>query len=282
LLAGRELDYESDEIYCQLWFEEKSQPVVEKATEFFMIWNEFMGHWTSDTLLPYLIKCPISHETPKTVSLTPKPCANPSNMLKVIDNKPQGGVKKNFIVTVKALHFEDRDFVIRFIEWVEIMKILGADKIDVFYRSIHPDLLTILHFYQQQGFIDFQKFLEPKEINTTSYNNLQMMMIQMMQHTDCFYRNRNLYKYFVVLDVDEVIIPMRPEDRTWNDLVNKRYRISSGSNSFMSYNSIFSTDSIDLPGIPQHLYMLTHFKVRIKLESNSSITHSFNFSEQKL
>jgi hypothetical protein len=182
---------------------------------------------------------------------------------------------------VKALHFEDRDFVIRFIEWVEIMKILGADKIDVFYRSIHPDLLTILHFYQQQGFIDFQKFLEPKEINTTSYNNLQMMMIQMMQHTDCFYRNRNLYKYFVVLDVDEVIIPMRPEDRTWNDLVNKRYRISSGSNSFMSYNSIFSTDSIDLPGIPQHLYMLTHFKVRIKLESNSSITHSFNFSEQK-
>jgi hypothetical protein len=155
LLAGRELDFKSDEIYCQFWYEGKLKPGVQKATEFFMIWNEFMGHWTSDSLLPYLIKCPIVQETPKAVLLTSTPCANPKNLLKVIDNQPRDGTKKNFIVTVKALHFEDRNFVIRFIEWVEIMRILGADKIDVFYRAVHPDLMKILNHYQQQGFVDF-------------------------------------------------------------------------------------------------------------------------------
>jgi hypothetical protein len=41
MMAGYELDYNSDHIYCQFWFEDSPNavPFVQKATEYFMMWS---------------------------------------------------------------------------------------------------------------------------------------------------------------------------------------------------------------------------------------------------
>jgi hypothetical protein len=222
-----------------------------------------MGMWEPTTLVPYLIKCPIEYkgEIPKFVSLTPKACSHATNRLKVIDNHPPDGVKKSFMITSKPLVFDNRNYVIRFIEWMEMMRILGADKIDILYKSVHPELMRVMKYYRDQDFLYFHFYDDPEGVYTHTYEWVQNFMLQMMQHSDCFYRNRNLYKYFVVLDTDEVIFPTKPEDWTWHDLVNKRYEMSKGIVSFMSWNAILAKEEPLKPGIPDYHHMLQHTQV---------------------
>lgn len=42
IMAGYELDYQNDHIYCQFWFEDSPNavPFVQKATEYFFMWAE--------------------------------------------------------------------------------------------------------------------------------------------------------------------------------------------------------------------------------------------------
>ena len=224
-----------------------------------------MGKWKPDAILPYLVTCPVDFtgEIPKYVSLTSEYCSTVTNKFKVIDNHPPDGVKKDFVVVVKAMAFENRNIVIRFIEWVEMLKILGCEKIIIFERIVHPDLMMTLNFYQKQGFMDVYRFVEPEEITSNTYTNIQSFMLQQMQHTDSFYRARNLYKYFVIIDVDELIIPMRPEDKTWHDLVTKRYNMNRGTVSFMSLNTIFSTSANpSISDVSDNFYMLKHTEVK--------------------
>lgn len=104
--------------------------------------------WREGAILPFLVTCPINvnnTKKPTTVSLTANPCDNAENNIKIIDNQPLNGVKKGFGVCCKSLSFSDRSYVIRFIEWVHILRILGADKITLFNQHVHPELFKILN-----------------------------------------------------------------------------------------------------------------------------------------
>lgn len=264
LVAVKLLDHNED-IHCQFWDKSSTLLYVVKASNHLMIWNEkSFGSVARLMFAPYLINCFVQDDSiPAYVSLSSKPDARASKMLNVINNKPADGVRKNFIVSVKQLVFKDQSFVIRFIEWIEMMKIFGADKIDVFYREVHPNYIKVMEYYRVQGVMDYRKYSPPASIQSISHNRL-MNVLQMIQHTDCFYRTRNLYKYLVVLDTDEVIVPMRTEDRTWMDLVEKRYNMSSGAVSFLSWNAIFSTNAYNEEN--KNFYMLNHFNVRLKIQ----------------
>ena len=231
-----------------------------------------MGSWTQEMIIPYLITCPLAGgEIPKYISLTSEVCSQATNKLQVINNQPLNGIKKSFAVISKSLTLNDRTSVIRLIEWIHMLQILGCEKIIIFTKSVHPDLMKILEYFQQKGFVDFYDFVEPEEVKTFTYEFIQNFMLQVMQHTDSFYRARNLFKYFVALDTDEVIIPMRPEDRTWHDLMH-RYDVTDGTVSIMSYNTIFSDSGMQsYPDIPKHHYMLQHTEVHHKIHHNFKI-----------
>lgn len=215
--------------------------------------------------VPFLVTCPIDfkHKIPKAVSLTAKTCDNAENKLEIIDNKPLNGVKKGFGVCSKSLSFDKNEFVIRFIEWVHMLRILGADKITIYNRYVHPELYKIMNYFHEKNFIDVKQFLEPSGVKTSTSNSQPTNMLEVMQHTDCFYRTRNLYDFIAVMDIDEVIVPMKSEDKTWHDLV-KSFDLSKGTVSFLSLNAIipkFETNNQPYPEIPAHNYMLQHTQV---------------------
>lgn len=75
----------------------------------------------------------LTFQVPASVSLVEKPCNNATNNVRVIYNHSQDGSKKGFAVCVKGLDFLHEDLSVRLVEWIELLHILGADKV-FFYQ----------------------------------------------------------------------------------------------------------------------------------------------------
>lgn len=146
--------------------------------------------------LPYLITCPIDlgNQHPVAVSLTTKPCENAINKLTIIDNQPIDGVKKAFGVCCRFVHVEDRNMTMRFIEWVELLKILGVNQITLFKHQVYEDFLNVLNHYRGKGSIEYFDYLEPSAFFTLEgdIKNRQKEVLETLFLTDCFYKTKNL------------------------------------------------------------------------------------------
>ena len=95
---------------------------------------------------PYLITCPVppSHTnmTPLAVSLVEEECETPTNYLNIIYNLPTGE-KAKFAVCVKGMDFPLEDLSVRMVEWLEVLKALGADKIFLYNLDVHPHVKKV-------------------------------------------------------------------------------------------------------------------------------------------
>lgn len=171
------------------------------------------------------------------MSLTTEACDKAENRLKIIDNQPVDGVKKMFGVCVKQIYFPDRFFGFRFIEWVHMTRLLGADKIYLRNRFVHPDIYEVIKYFEETGYIENQPFLEPTglpdEKRSRSGRSLEVAILN-----DCFYSNKNLYEFIVIIDTDEVIMPMNEEDRSWFDVFDKIRLEDKSIDSYISHSRL--------------------------------------------
>ena len=106
---------------------------------------------------PYLISCPLppSHAnmTPQSVSLVEEQCETSTNYLNVIYNLPRDN-KDKFAVCVKGLDFPLEDLSVRLVEWLEVLKALGADKIFLYSLDVHPNVSRVLDYYTRRGEVE--------------------------------------------------------------------------------------------------------------------------------
>ena len=91
--------------------------------------------------------CPIpaSHrdKSPVAVSLVEHGCDNATNHLRVIHNKlEEGSDKKLFAVCSKGHTFPDEDKSVEIVEWIEIIRSMGAD-IFMYHFDIHPNISKV-------------------------------------------------------------------------------------------------------------------------------------------
>ena len=76
---------------------------------------------------------------PVSVSLAENKCDQATNNLRVTYDPPKDGEeKRKFAVCVKGLDFPDRDISGRLMEWIEMLNILGADKVATVPLSLSP------------------------------------------------------------------------------------------------------------------------------------------------
>ena len=122
--------------------------------------------------VPYMIVCPLHkrEKLPLLVSLTSEACAQSTNILEIINNQPSG-VKREFGVCSKQLFFEDRGFGIKFIEWVHLLRILGAHKIHLYKEKVHNDIENVVEYLDEKGFIDIKPFIAPSNLNATTFHS---------------------------------------------------------------------------------------------------------------
>ena len=138
-------------IFCQLWFENSTQPVLSQVSQYKFIYSSEegseRGNNPTDNLQPYLLTCPIPpgrpHRNPVLVSVVENACDTATALLKITHNKlEEGEEKKKFAVCVKGLDIPD-DLTMRLAEWIELVDAMGADMIFLYKYEVHPNKYKI-------------------------------------------------------------------------------------------------------------------------------------------
>ncbi|KAI5726837.1 hypothetical protein M8J76_009301 [Diaphorina citri] len=261
--------------YCQFWFENNKEPVLVKVMEYKYIWYKKWGNYKQGIFQPYLIACQIPkayhQKVPASVSVVEKICDTATNNLRVIYNKPEK--KKGFAVCVKGLDFLHNDLSVRLVEWIELLNILGADKIFFYELQTHPNISKVLNHYQkldkvsvtpltlpggQPNVPGFQHMYLTKKVNHKRQNEL-------IPYNDCLYKNLYTYEYIALLDVDEVIMPLK--SKSWKQLMETvmKKALADKNETRASYNVrnvYFLDDLLHSHGwfkdIPRYMHMLQH------------------------
>lgn len=247
---------------------------------FFLIFNRFSrwGNYFNNVYQPYLIACqipkPFHALVPTSVSIVEKQCDTATNNLRVIYNLPADDRKKGFAVCVKGLDFLYDDLSVKLIEWIELITLLGADKIYFYELQVHPNISKVLKHYEKEGKVHVTPLTLPGgQPNIPGLQHLyltkktsQKRQNELIPYNDCLYKNMYKYEFIALLDIDEVIMP-KHDDMSWHDLMvrvlekGKKLR----NTTYPSYNvrNVYFFDETQhdhewIPGMPKYMHMLQH------------------------
>ena len=265
--------------HCQLWYDAAKDPIVTPVVAYKYIWYKKWGNYKQDILQPYLISCRLPHrdvlaangmqadQVPVSVSLTEKRCQQPTTHLRIINDVP--AQKKQFAVCVKGLDFLHEDLSIRLVEWIELLGLLGVDKIFLYELEVHPNVSKVLRYYSKTGKVDLTQLTLPGEqpnvpglrhmyLKSKTVNKRQNEIIP---YNDCLYRNLYSYDYIALLDTDEVILPKNVS--TWSELIRDIIPMANYTVSSYSFRNVYFWDDQEHShhwdaNIPRYMHMLQH------------------------
>ncbi|KAJ8882398.1 hypothetical protein PR048_014206 [Dryococelus australis] len=278
--------------HCQLWFD-TGRPVVVPVATYDYLWVSMWAKFPRGVYQPYLLACPLPSQyadrVPTMVSLVEKACDKATNILKVIHDQPDN--KKTFAVCVKGMHILQGDYAVRLVEWLELLRILGADKVFMYKLHVHASIERVLRHYEERGLTAVTRVVLPG-----SYSNhplLQGMFLteqrgqkrlqEVINYNDCLYRNLHSYKYVVLLDEDEVIVPTR--GRSWTQLLDAVLPQASGrvADAICASNAYFF-DELEEDGdeLPRGLHMLRHVRRSWRISPRGYFVKCFHDVKQVL
>ena len=261
--------------YCQFWFESQKEPVFTEVLEYKYIWFRKWGNFKQGIYQPYLITCQIPQQyhkvVPASVSIVQKPCDSATNNLRVVYNKPDK--KKEFAVCVKGLDFLHEDLSVRLVEWIELLGILGVDKVFFYELQVHPNISKVLQYYQKLDRVNVTPLTLPGgQPNAPEFQHMYLVkklvnkrQNELVPYNDCFYKNLYTYEYIALLDTDEVIMPVNT--RSWQELMDvvlpkARAANNKTRSSYRVRNVYFLDNLIEVHGwfkdIPHYMHMLQH------------------------
>ena len=164
----------------------------------------------------------------------------------------------------------DYDHSLRLIEWLEMVRILGADHVFLNILKIHPNMSFVLDHYVSTGFVSLTYWSRPgsdSEENFRTYNNTGMDIMltnEIIPIQDCLFKSvAKSFQYLAVFDLDEMIIPVRHYN--WSELISyidsseKGERIDTYEalrNYFIDYDT--PKDELLIQSIPRYLHMMRH------------------------
>lgn len=146
----------------------------------------------------------------------------------------------------------------KFIEWVHLMRLLGAERIYFSYEFLHLDFFKVMKHFESQSIVEAWPYFKPSGIRDEIHNSIQGSMLEVNMINDCFYRVQNLYEFVAVVDFDEVLMPLNKTDMNWNDLMERRNMSKEGD--YYAFENIQFPDLAPPPhrGIPTYMHMLQH------------------------
>ena len=260
--------------YCLLWYDVAKDPVKTPVLEYKYVWFKKWGNYKQGLLQPYLLACRVPHDLPGrvpiSVSVTEKGCEPATTNLRVHNRRPEPGqAKGQFAVCVKGLDFLQSDLSVRLVEWIELLTLLGADKIFFYELEVHANISKVLRHYADEGRIEVTRITLPGE--QPNIPGLRHMYLkskvtskrqnEVIPYNDCLYRNLYTYRYIALMDTDEVIMPKNVQ--TWSELIGEVVARSGPGKASYNFRNVYFWDDEQHshrwePTIPRHLHMLQH------------------------
>jgi len=127
------------QLLCLLWFSDSLEPVVTplKIT-IKRSMKSTIRKKAKKVLLKSLLSCSMAanqtHRIPASVSIVKSKCEEPTNLLKVVFNKPGIGEKRNKFAVHCGHVFTTDEKKIRIVEWIETLRAFGADTFIYYYN----------------------------------------------------------------------------------------------------------------------------------------------------
>ncbi|XP_017850064.1 uncharacterized protein LOC108605009 [Drosophila busckii] len=279
---GKRNEVKFPQVYCQLWYENQTEPLLVNVTDHKIIWI-FGG--APKRVYPTLLSCALpqqQQQVPEMVSLVATRCELATNLLRVV-YEPRKWVepatKPRFMVCVKALNYPYSDLSWRLIEWLELLRLLGADKVVFYEAQMHANMSKVIeHYSQQAGYVELRPLSlgrgEPHAAPNFHYwamsaDGFNRRLNEMIPYNDCFYRNMYNYDYIGVFDIDEIIMPLG-NLTSWSQLIDVAQRApdyqreSSRCQHWASfcfrnvYFPSYAERAPVYPTLPSYYYMLQH------------------------
>ena len=253
--------------YFQLWFDGIDEPIITNACEYRVAWlarykqNKFGSE-------PIFISCPNPlaslNLVPTTVSLVEHQCDNASNNLKIIHNKPKLKEKKTIGTCTLLYYYKDFNNTMKLVEWIELVLLLGSDQIIFYVFEVHPEIIKVLKYYQtatDKITIELLTIPDDLIIEIEKHSRIQTVQNQMIALNDCLYKHMHEFKFLVPLDIDELLIPSRDEDKRWDDLLNRVIEVGEPLKSSYVATSVFfltnnNHENETQPEIPSNFFFL--------------------------
>ncbi|VDN01093.1 unnamed protein product [Thelazia callipaeda] len=223
--------------------------------------------------IPNLISCPVpedfKHSTNLLVSLSKTPCK--SQKIASYVRMPLLKQKKNAVaVCVKGLDYLE-DIPERLIEWIEMQFLVGADSITLYTYYVPNKMQQVLNYYSKFGSVEVIPISLPGDSPNQVFirsrfiwrNRQQKRRHELIAYNDCFYRYIDTHKFVLIIDIDEVVIPLKHNN--WTGMLNyltASFKKSTGTideiTSISTRNVFKFPSNIDLSSthIPPYLYML--------------------------
>ncbi|XP_052818756.1 uncharacterized protein LOC128244744 [Mya arenaria] len=164
----------------------------------------------------YLFKCsPPGGKMPRFVSVVKSNCTVPPKILLVKPTRPAGSYGRQFTVCLMPLNL-NYSRAYELVEWIELNRLLGADKFMIYNESSAPNVNKVLNYYAKRDIVDVIQWPIPLDNREIHYFG-QVAMLQ-----DCLYRNKEESEFIVNEDLDEFIIPRPLLLKTWHDFVKNK------------------------------------------------------------
>ena len=111
-----------------------------------------------------------------------EPCDTATNHLKVVYNKPKEediNVEvrntKRFAVCSKGHTFPDVDNSVKLVEWIEVLRSLGAN-VFIYHYNMHPNISKVLDYYSSRDFVDVTEVTIPGSDYNAPYVQFSILM----------------------------------------------------------------------------------------------------------
>ncbi|OCT67013.1 hypothetical protein XELAEV_18038295mg [Xenopus laevis] len=186
-----------------------------------------------------------------------------------IKNRNPQPITSNFTVCISTM-FGNYSNVLQFIQSMEMYKILGAQKVTIYKNSCSSLMETVLQYYDVEGIVDVVEWPIDSYLNVSNKWHYSMdpkdigYYGQVAALNDCLYRNMYSSKFVVLIDPDEIILPVKYKD--WRTMMEALEADHPQAGVFLFENNVFpktvsnpnlevkTWESIPGVNILQHIY----------------------------
>lgn len=167
---------------------------------------------------------------PFAVSVVKSSCRRPGNAVIVGDLRRRSAADAvNFSVCVPPI-FGNFNDVQDLVEFIEVYRVLGVQKFQIYVSSVGPQLDRCLQEYVRRDIVDVQSWVLPASVSGIIYYSGQILAIN-----ECLYRLMYRTRYVVIQDLDEFVVPMRSDSwQSMLDIIHKH--MMTDSDRIASYN----------------------------------------------